>query len=161
MSPAGLADTRSSNADATSPHGPSLADNTGSILHSQEVYRLEWFSILVVMLLLSFCELIIFVLTVEVNPHFLETHIVGVDAISVLVTAFMAYLIIWSSVTLYTAFFICLTEYHKAVGNNLDRFLFLPRHVQQMSLRVVAYLYGVLSVAGLAASLYVATLGLL
>ena len=72
MSPTGVADTRFSDADPTSPHLLLLADNTGSISHSQEVFRLEWFSVLVVMLLLSICVLIIFVLDIEANPRLFD-----------------------------------------------------------------------------------------
>ena len=161
MSPASVAETRSLNATATSPNDPFLADNTGSISHSQEVYRLEWFAVLVFMLLLSISELIIFVLlTVEVGGSGRANETVnGPDGLTSIfsgsMTALIACPIIWTSVTLYTAFLICLTEYHKAVGNNLDRFMFIPRRVQHMSIRVIAYMYGLLCLIGLAASLYV------
>ena len=147
MSPAGVADTRSSNADATSPHGPILADNTSSISHSQEVYRLEWFPVLVVMLLLSICEFFLCLLIVEAqHPDTLNVQLL-------LTMAGMACAGILFGVTVYIGFFIFLIEYHGPIGRLLGRFLFLPRRVQQMGLRVVAYSYGVLGITVLAAFL--------
>ena len=67
----------------------------------------------------------------------------------------MACSAMWFAVTVYTGFFVFLTEYHNAVGKFLDRFLFLPHRVQQISLRVLAYSYGVLWVIGLGLFLFV------
>ena len=155
MSPAGVADTRSSNADATSPHDLLLADNTGSTSHSQEVFRLEWFSVLAIMLLLSICELIISVLIMLTNPRSIDPlRPAAQDVELIWQVAVIACSMIWCTLTVYTGFFVFLTEYHNAVGELLDRVLFLPHRVQQMSLRVVAYSYGVLWITGLGGFLF-------
>ena len=154
MSPAGVADTSSSNTDPTSPHDLFLADNTGSISHSQEVSRLEWFSVLVVVLLLSICVLIIFGLFIEANPQLLDTGYDSWDVFDLLIFASTTCSAMWFTVTVYTGCFVFLTEYHNAVGKFLDRFLFLPHRVQQMSLRVLTYSFGVLWVIGLGSFLF-------
>ncbi len=145
VSPSGVADTRSSNADATSPQYLDLADDSGSISHSQEVYRLEWFLVLVVMLLLVICELIVFFLVLEIHVQRFEYQM---ELFGSALGGFVC------SVTLYTGFFVVLTEYHSAVGKFLDRFLFLRRRFQPMCLRVVTYSYGVLWVIGMAGTLF-------
>ena len=145
MSSSVVADTRSSNANATSSHDELQADNTGSIVHSQEVYRLEWFSVLVVMLLLFICELILYFLIFQAQTHTYVPYL--------FMSAGEACLVIWFSVTVYTVFFVFLTEYHKALGKLLNRFLFLSRRFQEMSLRVVAYSYSILCTIGMGAFL--------
>ena len=151
MPPSGTADTRSSNADATSPHHPLPADNTGSISHSEEVYRLEWFSALVVMLLLFLCELIVFLLVFQTTPGLIQT---GYNFQGLVLQTAMGCSMIWSGVIFYTGIFVFLTEYHNAVGKFLDRFLFLRGRVQPMCLRVVAYSYCVSSLLAVAFFLY-------
>ena len=148
MSSSVVADTRSSNANAASSHDELPADNTCSILHSREVYRLEWFSVLVVMLLLLICEFIIYFLIVQAHTDsfFVQT---------LLVAAIWACSLILFGVTLYTGVFVFLTEYHTAVGKLLDRYLFLSRRVQQMSLRVVTYSCSVLWTLCMGALLYI------
>ena len=140
MPPPGVADTRSSNADAT--HDPLPADNTGLDPRSEEVYRLAWFSVLVITLLLLICDVIVFLL---INQIFMSaalyTSFQGLSFQGLAFNTAMAYLAICSAVILYTGTFVFLTEYHNAVGNFLKRFLFLQRDVQRMCLRVASYLY--------------------
>ena len=133
-----------------------------SSCESQEVFRLEWFSVLVFMLLLSICELIIFVLTIEATPRLFDMQDMqfngaGPDFLSLLIMAATAGGVIWLNVIVYTGFFVFLTEYHNAIGKFLDQFLFLPRHVQRASLRALTYSYGVLGVIGLVGCLTVFT----
>lgn len=153
MPPPGVADTRSSNADAT--HDPLPADNTGLDSRSAEVYRLAWFSALVITLLLLICEVIVFLL---INQTFLSTGSYNIyQGLGFQGLAFytaMACIMIWAEVTLFTGFFVFLTEYHNAVGKFLDRFLFLRRGVQPMCLRVVVYLYHVTWITGVTYYLY-------
>ena len=136
------ADTASSNADAKS-YDPLLTDKTGLDSYSQEVYRLEWFSVLVVILLLYICEFVLFSLIADAHPDSSPYSFLGL--IFAVVTACG---LIGSCVTFYTGFFVFLTEYHNAVGKFLNRFLFLPRRTQQKCLRVVAFSYGVLWITG-------------
>ena len=138
MSPSGVADTTSSNADATSPQSTDLADDSGSISHSQEVYRLEWFWVLVVMSLLLICETIVLFLVLETRGNGLQIPILEVGM------ALSGYVFV---VITYTGFFVFLTEYHRAVGN----FLFFRRPFQPMCLRVVTYSYAVLWVISIVA----------
>ena len=100
------------------------------------------------MLLLSVCVLILFVLITEAAAD-------GVNLRWLLSQSAIACLIIWLEVTLYTGFFVFLTEYHDAVGKLLDQFLFLPRRVQAMSLRVFAYSYAVLWIMMVAVYLFI------
>ena len=151
MPPSGVADTRSANADAASSHDPLPADNTGSISHSEEVCRLGWFLVLVVMLLVTICELIGFLLVDQASPYGSgDTYYFGHSFTFQGLALFTAVtcVVIWSAVILYTGFFVFLTEYHKAVGKFLDRYFFLRRRVQPMCLRCFAILYAVCSIVG-------------
>ena len=147
MPPSTTADTTLSNANATSPHHPLPADNTGSISHSEGVYRLAWFSALVVMLLLFLCELIVFLLIVHTSPPIYQYR-VSFHALAIYTV--IACIVIWLAVILYAGIFVLLTEYHNAVGKFLDRIPFLRRRFQPMCIRVVAYLYPVSSVLAVA-----------
>ena len=89
------------------------------------------------MLLVFLCELITFLVIKQTGPYTgYQDSFYGLAFYTPLACA-----LIWADVTLYTGFFIFLTEYHSAIGKFLDRFLFLRRRVQPMCLRVVAYSY--------------------
>ena len=110
-----------------------LANNSGSAPNSQEVQRLEWFMILVVLLALLICEMIIYVLFVEgaISVPVLELYLQVVR--SFITTGFYT--------TVYIGFFVVLTEYHRAIGAFLDRYLYFRRRYQRLCLRVFAYTY--------------------
>ena len=87
------------------------------------------------MLLVFLCELIIFLVVQQTGPY--RVYLLTFQGLAFYTV--MICVVNWSEMTLYTGFFILLTEYHSAVGKFLDRFLFLRRRVQPMCLRVVAY----------------------
>ncbi len=110
-----------------------LANNSGSVPHSQEVQRLEWFMILVVLLALLICEVILYVLVIEGTAS-----IIIVDLYQTIIQSFLT---IGFYTTVYIGFFAVLTEYHSAIGAFLDRYLHFRRRYQRLCLRVFAYLY--------------------
>ena len=110
-----------------------IANNAGSIPLSRDVQRLEWFRLLVVLLVLLICGPIIFVLIIESG---------GEIAIVLLWERVLIYFLkIGFYTTGYMVFFIVLTEYHSGIGAFLDRYLFFRRRYQPIALRVFAYLY--------------------
>ena len=109
-----------------------LANNSVSVPASQEVQQLEWFRFLVVLLVALMCEIFVFVIVFEglnVNIVLLWENLIK------------AFLTIGFYTTGYISFFIVLTEYHRAIGAFLDRYLYFRRRYQPLSLRVLAYLF--------------------
>ena len=112
-----------------------LANNSGSIPNSQEVQRLEWFMILVVLLFLLICGVIIYVLLVE--------GLASINFVQLYPRIVQSFLSIGFYTTIYIGFFVVLTEYHSAIGAFLDRYLYFRRRYQRLCLRLFAYLYAV------------------
>ena len=104
-----------------------------SVPDSQEVQRLEWFRLLVVLLVLLICEISLFLLIYE--------GILNLAIVLLWENLIKAFLTIGFYTTGYIVFFIVLTEYHSAIGAFLDRYLYFRRRYQPLSLRVLAYLY--------------------
>ena len=109
--------------------GNHLANNSGSVSHSQEIQRLEWFMILVVLLVTLICEVILYVFAFGGN--FIEAYLN-------IITTFSG---IGIYTTIYIGIFVVLTEYHSAIGAFLERYLYFRRGYQPLCLRVFAYLY--------------------
>ena len=114
-------------------HWKKRANTSGSIPLSQEVQRLEWFRLLVVLLVLLNCEVIMYVLVVQAfgNPTI-------VDLWDILLRSFLT---IGFYATGYVWFFIVLTEKHSAMRAFSDR----PSNSRR--LRRLAQVYAFLVVA--------------
>ena len=108
-----------------------LANEAESVPHPQEVQRLEWFMILVVLLALLICEVILFVLA-------LGGTVAVVDLWQSIISSLLR---IGFYTTGYIGFFVVLTEYHSAIGAFLDNYLYFRRQHQPLCLRISAYLY--------------------
>ena len=119
-----------------------LADKSGSVRHSQEVQRLEWFMILVVLLVLLMCEEILYVLAL------------GGNIVNLYLPILETLLSIGFYTTIYIGIFVVLTEYHSAIGAFLDRYLYFRRRYQPLCLRVFAYLYAICLVVRTAFGLF-------
>ena len=111
-------------------HLEQRANTSGSIPLSQEVQRLEWFRLLVVLLVLLNCEVTMYVLVVQALGN-----IAVVDLWDVLLRSFLT---IGFYTTGYVWFFIALTEKHSAMRAFLDR-LFNSRRLRLLA-RVYAFL---------------------
>ena len=114
-------------------HLEQRTNTSGSIPLSQEVQRLEWFRLLVVLLVLLNCEVIMYVLVAQVYGN-----LAIVDLWDVLLRSFLT---IGFYATGYVWFFIVLTEKHSAMRAFLDRLFNLRR------LRLLARVYAFLVLA--------------
>ena len=118
------------------------ANSSVSVPHSQEVQRLEWFMLLVVLLVLLMCEEILYVLALGGNIVHLYLPILE------------TLLSIGFYTTIYIGIFVVLTEYHSAIGAFLDRYSYFRRRYQPLCLRVFAYSYAVCVVVRTAFGLF-------
>ena len=114
-------------------HRKHLANSSGSVPYSQEVQRLQWFRLLVVLLALLICVVIVFVLA--------GGALGGSEVVYFWNRVLRCLLTIGFYMTVYIGFFIVLTEYHSEIGAFLDRYLYFRRQYQPLCLRVFAYLY--------------------
>ena len=112
-----------------------LANNSKSVPQSQEVQRLEWFLILVFLLILLISEIIIYVLVVE--------SLLNINLVTLYRSIIHSLLAIGFYTTMYLGIFVVLTEYHSAIGAFLDRYLYFRRQYQPLCLRICAYLYAI------------------
>lgn len=95
--------------EVETPHWKQRANTSGSIPFSQEVQRLEWFRLLVVLLVLLNCEVTIYVLAFG-----------GITIVDLCVLL-RSFLTIGFYTIGYVCFFIVLTEIHSTSGAFLDR----------------------------------------
>lgn len=117
--------------------GNSIGSKDKGLFLSRELYRFEWFRILIGMVLFVFFEVI--------------TVFLQFTAGSVIVlwqTILISVAVLLSSSLLYTGMFVVLMEYHEAIENFLDKHAHLLPGLQHTCLRASAYIYacGVIAV---------------
>lgn len=108
----------------------SIGSKDRGLFLSLELYRFEWFRILIGMVLFVVFEVITAVLSVTAGR---------VIALWWLILSSVAFLL--SSSLLYTGTFVVLMEYHEAIEDFLDKHAHLLPGLQHTCLRASAYIY--------------------
>ena len=115
------------------------ASNPRSLFRSGTYYRLEWFWLMVSMIVVLITEMVVFEIFLSVLLVVSNTAIVVLWRQMLIKCG-----LIIASTTFYACAFVVLTEFHAPLGNLLERYLRLDRRFQRRCLRVAActYLFG-------------------
>ena len=115
----------------------SIGSKDKGLFLSRELYRFEWFRILIGMVLFVVFEVITVVLRFTAGSVIVLWQ-------SILISV----AVLLSSSLLYTGMFVVLMEYHEAIENFLDKHAHLLPGLQHTCLRASAYIYacGVIAV---------------